>query len=264
MPQGAILGRPMTYDITSPSNDRIRRLVRLRERRHRDAEGVFVVEGSRLVERALAAGMEPIEVYTDRSLDLPGFERAVTVDPTALDRASYRNRSEGLIAVFEQLDLSLNRLGSPGSLVLAAEAIEKPGNLGAMLRTADAVGADAFVAVGSTIDPFNPNVLRASTGALFSVAIAVCELVEFLDWLDRVELVAAVPGSPIPYWADDLTGDTALIVGSEDAGLSEEAVEAARRTVSIPMAGITDSLNASVSLALLAYEAVRQRATGDT
>jgi TrmH family RNA methyltransferase len=261
MQPGAILASPMTYQITSPSNERIRRLMRLRERRHRDEEGVFILEGRRLLERAIASGRQPTEVYSDGTITQPWTEDVITVDPATLDRASYRRRSEGVIAVFEQFDVQLTGLGSPGSLTLAAEAIEKPGNLGAMLRTADAVGADAFVAIGSTIDPFNPNVLRASTGALFTVPIAVSELGEFIDWLGQVELVAAVPGSPSPYWDADLAGDTALIVGSEAVGLSEAAIEAAAHKVSIPMGGVTDSLNASVSLALLAYEAVRQRFT---
>lgn len=262
MPSGAILASPMTHDITSPSNDRIRRLVRLRDRGHRDSEGVFVVEGARLVKRALASGLEPIEVYTDGSIELPEVDHVVTVAPEALDRASYRKRSQGLIVVFEQFPLDLGRLGTPGSLTLAAEAIEKPGNLGAMLRTADAAGADAFVAVGATVDPFNPNVLRASTGALFTVPVALCELDDLTGWLGDVELVAAVPHAPTPYWGGDLRRDVAIIVGTEDAGLSDAVIEAASRTVSIPMAGTADSLNASVSLALLAYEALRQRSAG--
>lgn len=254
----------MTFDVTSASNERIKRLIRLRERKHREEEGVFLVEGARLVERALETGLEPLEIYADGSVPVPNTDRLVTVEPTALDRASYRRRSEGVIAVFDQFPLPLDRL-RPGvdPLVLVAEAIEKPGNLGAMLRTADATGASALIAIGRGVDPFNPNVIRASTGALFTVPLAICLLPELVSWLSAiaVPLVVATPDAASPYWDHDLAGGTALMVGAEKEGLSSEALQAAAHAVSIPMSGSSDSLNASVSLALLAYEAVRQRST---
>jgi len=245
------------FEITSPSNDRIRRLVGLRDRRRRESEGVFLVEGLRLIKRAVRSGLEPVELYTDLSVDVSEFGDAVTVAPKAMDRASYRHTSQGVIAVFEQFPLDIGRL-DPGGLVLAAEAVEKPGNLGAMLRTADAVGAAAMVAVGA-VDPFNPNVIRASTGALFSVPVAVCDLEAFVDWLGAVPLVATAPDAPLPYWDHDFALPAAIMVGAEDAGLSEAARAAASAVVSIPMKGLADSLNASVSLALPAYEAIRRQ-----
>lgn len=249
------------FDITSPSNERIKRLVRLRDRRHRDDQGAFLIEGPRLVERALAAGFPPDEVYLDGSVVYSGPGEVVTVDPEALARASYRNRSQGVIAVLPHFRTDLSITVPAQALVLMAEGIEKPGNLGAMLRTADAVGADAMIAVGEGVDPFNPNVVRASLGALFTVPLAVTTLQPLAGWTtaNGLEIVAASPDAPTPYWEADLTGSVAVLIGSEAFGLTDEALEMAGATVSIPMRGAGDSLNASVSLALLAYEAVRQR-----
>ena len=252
-------------ELTSTSNPRIKRLIGLKTRESRDREGAFLVEGARHLERALAAGQTPIEVYYvpghfDPS-DIPGVE-AHSCSDAALSRASYRGSHDGLIAVFRQFDHELDRI-QPGSppLLLLAEGLEKPGNLGAILRTADAVSADAVVAIGDSIDVFNPNVVRASTGALFTVPVAVAELAPALDWLSGrgIELIAASPDGADTYWSADLSGPCALVVGSESDGLSAGARDAADRLVRIPMHGMTDSLNASVSMALLAYEALRQR-----
>ncbi len=252
-------------ELTSTSNPRIKRLIGLKQRERRDQEGAFLVEGARHLERALAAGQTPIEIYYvpghfDPS-DLPGVE-AHSCSEAALSRASYRGNHDGVIAVFRQFEHGLDRI-HPGSspLLLLAEGLEKPGNLGAILRTADAVSADAVVALGGPIDVFNPNVVRASTGALFTVPVAVAELAPTVDWLSGlgIELIAASPDGAAAYWSVNLTGPCALVVGSESEGLSAEARDAADQVVQIPMHGMTDSLNASVSLALLAYEALRQR-----
>ena len=255
------------YDISSPANEKIKRLVRLRDRKHRDAEGVFVVEGNRNLGRALAAGLTPIEVYADpesESLSDLEWSSVTTVHRQALARASYRQQSEGIIAVFEQFATDLGRIevGDP-PLILVVEGIEKPGNLGAMLRTADAVGADALVATGTAVDPFNPNVVRASTGALFTIPLVCSLFEEFEAWRTSgdIGLIAASPESSIPVWDVDLTRSTAIMVGAEHIGLSREAKSAADSLVSVPMAGGVDSLNASASLAVLAFEAVRQRST---
>ncbi|MGH8871837.1 MAG: TrmH family RNA methyltransferase [Acidimicrobiia bacterium] len=261
---------PMGADITSTSNPRIKRLVGLRDRRERDRESVFVVEGIRDLERALAQGLSPLELYYDPSLfAAPPHPAALeaTVTSEALDRASYRGRSQGLIAVFGQPDVTLHRLSpGPEPLILLVEAIEKPGNLGALLRTADAVGADALITADPATDPFSHNVIRASTGAIFSVSLAVTDLETAVGWLRRreVRIVAADPGADDELWAADLTGACALLVGSEHAGLTEAARSAATTTVSIPMHGTTDSLNVSVSMAILAYEALRQRGQQDS
>lgn len=250
------------FDITSTSNPRIKRLVGLRDRGPRDEEGVFVVEGPRQLERAIAAGLDPLEVYLDGTYPYSGPGQVATVDPETLARASYRSRSQGVLAVLPQFAVDLDPIPiASHPLVLVAEAIEKPGNLGAMLRTSDATRADLFVAVGAGVDPFNPNVVRASQGALFTVPLAVTDLDGLGAWLGEHEIdaVAADPSSRTPYWELDLTGRVAIVVGAEADGLSDGARQLARKTASIPMGGAGDSLNASVSLALFAYEALRQR-----
>jgi TrmH family RNA methyltransferase len=250
-------------EITSTSNERIKWLIRLRDRRHRDAEDVFVIEGRRLFDRALAAGLEPMATFATEEEALDG---AVTVAPEVLDRASYRQRSEGIIGVFRQFSVELDRLAlSPGGLVLVAEGIEKPGNLGAMLRTAGAAGADAVVAVGERVDPFNPNVLRSSTGAVFSMPLAVADWDTAEPWLGehQLSIVAASPDASVSLWDADLSGPVAVVIGSEDRGLSDRALAMAAATVAIPHAlGATDSLNASVAAGIVLFEAVRQRGGG--
>lgn len=251
--------------ITSASNPRIKRLSALRDRRARDLESVFVVEGTRDLDRALAAGLRPLEVYYDPAL-FPGPPHAaateVSVVAGALDRVSYRGRSQGVIAVFDQFEVSLEHLAPrPNPLFLMAESIEKPGNLGALLRTADAVGATALIAADPETDPFGPNVLRASTGAIFSVPFAVSGLDKAVAWAhdQQARIVAADPAAPDLLWDADLTGPCALLVGAEHSGLTEAARTAADALVAIPMSGKTDSLNVSVAMAVLAYEALRQR-----
>jgi TrmH family RNA methyltransferase len=252
-------------EITSVSNPRIKRLVALRDRHERDLESVFVVEGIRELERAVEAGMRPLEIYYDPGR-FPGpphpAQIEVSVAPQALDRASYRARSNGLIAVFARLDLSLERLTPPpGPLYLVAESIEKPGNLGALLRIADAVGAAGLIVTDTGTDPYNPNVIRSSTGALFTVPLAVATLDQTMTWLrgQDIRICAADPGADETLWDTDLTMPCALLAGSEHAGLSEAARAAADSLVRIPMLGTVDSLNVSVSMALLAYETLRQR-----
>ncbi|HEX6947187.1 MAG TPA: RNA methyltransferase [Acidimicrobiia bacterium] len=251
----------MDYEITSAANPRMKRLARLC--RGDREEGLFAVEGRRLVERALHAGFAPEEVYGDGTVEIDGLD-PVPVAPGVLDRVSYRDRSEGVVAVFRRRASGLDRvtLGDP-ALVLLAENLEKPGNLGAILRTADAVGADAVVTVPGEIDVFNPNAIRASTGAVFTVPVAAATVGEAKEWLDGhdITLVAADPMAPRSLWDTDLTGPVALMVGAEDVGLTDEARQTADILVSIPMAGTVDSLNASVSMALLAYEALRQRSS---
>lgn len=251
----------MHAQISSAANPTMKRLARLAKRRDRDEEGVFVVEGERLITRAIAAGLAPVEVYGDGSVDLPGVGMTL-VRPEVLDRVSYRSRSEGVVAVFRQEASTLDEVltGHP-ALVLVAENLEKPGNLGAILRTADAVGADAVATVPPGIDRFNPNAIRASTGACFTVPTVGVDIVELRAWLDRrgIVLVAADPSAGEAMWEVDLTVPVALMVGAEDEGLSDAAHASADMLVTIPMAGSVDSLNTSVAMALLAYETHRQR-----
>jgi len=253
-------------DITSPANERIKWLARLRERRHRDREGLFVVEGPRLYSRAIQAGLAPRVTFVSDDV-LATVGETVTVDPAALDKASYRDRSEGLIAVFPQVATGIERIEPETSpLILVAEDIEKPGNLGAMMRTAAAAGADGLIAVGSTVDPFNPNSVRASTGAVFDLDLAISSWDETGPWLEErgFAVIGASPDGNVPFWSVDLTGPLAVVIGAEDTGLSERAVAMATQIVVIPQSeeGVVDSLNASVAAAVLLFEAVRQRTVG--
>ncbi|MFQ5522730.1 MAG: TrmH family RNA methyltransferase [Acidimicrobiia bacterium] len=251
-----------SFEVTSTANPRIKRLIRLREdRRFRHRKGLFIIEGPRLLARAIEAGFEPEEVYWDGSTPIPWNGPSILVEPSVLDRASYRRKSEGVIAVLPQFPTGLDSLPPSPTFLLGAENLEKPGNLGAMLRTADAVGAEGFVVVGAGVDPFNPNAIRASTGALLTVPLALCTLEELVGWLsDRdIELIAATPDADKTVWEVDLTRPCLLLVGAEDQGLTAAARTAARALVSVPMAGSVDSLNASVTLAVMAYEAARQR-----
>jgi TrmH family RNA methyltransferase len=251
-------------DITSTANPRVRRLIGLRKRENRDRDGLFLVEGAD-IDRAVVAGLAPVEVYYDpaRFSSPPHAAEAVfSVEAAALDRASYRADSSGVIAVFPKFSLSIERLAmGPDPLLIVLEAIEKPGNLGAVLRTADAVGADAVIAADPGTDAFNPNVIRASLGALFSVPVATTDVGTALEWLRArgIRIAGADPSGPIGMWEADLTGPCAIAIGSEHEGLSDAVRMAADDLVSIPMMGSTNSLNASVSAALLAYEALRQR-----
>ena len=222
-----------------------------------------MVEGDRLYQRALDSGLIPIVTFVADQVDVETTGETVTVDPLALDKASYRQQSEGVIGVFPQLDTSLWSLPSAGEpLILVAEDVEKPGNLGAMLRSAAAAGADALVTVGAGVDPHNPNVVRSSTGALFEVPLAVSDWDDLEDWLTRrqIRAVCASPAATDVVWDADLSGRLALVVGSEDEGLSARALTLADQIVLIPQANAAvDSLNVSVAAAILLFEARRQR-----
>lgn len=248
-------------DIESGANERIKRLVRLRQRRHRAAEGVFVVEGDE-IESAVATGLTPIEIYRPEShgSDIPAKQTFIC-SGRALRKASYLSDPAAVIGVFARFTRGLDDLTckDPGFVVIA-ENLEKPGNFGAILRTSAAAGVDALVATGD-IDPFNPNVIRASRGAVFSVQFVITNIQSALAWSRAAELqiVAAAPDAGRPPWAIDFTVATALLVGAEDRGLTPETIAGADVTTTIPMRGSVDSLNVSVSMAMLAYEVIRQR-----
>lgn len=251
------------FEITSVKNERIKRLSRLRDRRHRDSEGVFVVEGPRLFTRALSWGLLPLEIYTDGSLSELPAGNVTFVESSVLDGVSYRRASQGLIAVFPQFHDELPDLElSSQPVIVVADSIEKPGNLGAMARIIAAVGADAMFITGGKTDRFNPNALRASTGAVLSLPIVDADLDLVHQWLvdAAIPLVALTPDAPTAIWDDDFTGPCALLVGPEDLGIGSAALDLCDRAVSIPMTGgVVDSLNASVALGVALFEVARQR-----
>jgi TrmH family RNA methyltransferase len=243
--------------ITSPENPRVKDVLRLRKARERRRDGRFIAEGLREVERALAAGLVPHAIYVAPEL-LPDWTgpAADEVSARVLGRMAYRGEPEGLLGVF---DAPERELPVGATLVLVAVRIEKPGNLGAMARSADAAGADALLVAGPNFDPWNPNAIRASTGAVFTLPIVEVTRDEIAAL--PLEKIAAVLGSSKAHTEVDYTGRTAFLIGAEDAGLDETWRDLADAEVSIPMKGAAaDSLNASTAAAVLLFEAVRQRA----
>jgi TrmH family RNA methyltransferase len=243
--------------ITSVDNPRVKEVLRLRRSRDRRQTGLFVVEGSREVERARAAGLRFHATYVapELSPDVAALPDAEPVSARVLRHMAYRTEPEGVVAVVES---PTHELPATPTLLLVAVGVEKPGNLGAMARSADAAGADALLVADGSFDPWNPNAVRASTGAVFTLPIVASSLDELRAL--PLQRVAAVVGASTVYTDVDLRVPTALIVGAEDAGLDANWRAAADLTVSIPVKGAAaDSLNASAAAAVLLFEAVRQR-----
>jgi TrmH family RNA methyltransferase len=260
--------------ITSTANPRLKGLVRLRDRRERDRSGLFLIEGYRELRRALDGGISLAEVWCCPDLYLGENEAAlvaaargsgaeiVEVAEAPFRKASYRDRPEGLLAVARQFPTGLDHLAlGPAPLLLVVEGIEKPGNLGTMMRTAEAAGAAALIVCDPTTDPFNPNVVRASLGTLFSLPLAVADTPGAIAWLHQrdIRTVATTPAATRPHWEADLTGAVAVVVGSEQYGLSAVWLQGATEQVLIPMPGTVDSLNAAMAAGIVLFEAVRQR-----
>ncbi len=260
--------------ITSTANPKVRHLVELRKRRVRDAEGVTLVEGHAELVLALDAGVRVRTLYCcvdlvtdpDRlALAENLAARAVPVvrlGRAAFAKASYRESPDGWLAVVPNPERALSALTlRDHPLVLVAESVEKPGNLGAMLRTAEAAGVDAVVAASPMTDWGNPNVVRASKGTVFAVPVASAPTAEVVDWLRAagVTIVVAAPGADRILTDVDLTGGVAVVVGAEHDGVSDEWLEVADAPTRIPMAGRVNSLNVAASAAVVLFEAVRQR-----
>lgn len=260
--------------ITSAQNPAVKHLVKLRDRRTRDAEGVTLLEGYRELTRADEYGMKLSEVYfsPEHFLGVNEFSllerfaaagiKVVRLAPHLLEKITYRDRPEGLLAVaaVRRHDLELlPEFASP--LYLVAETIEKPGNLGSMLRSADAAGADALIVCEKKTDLYNPNVIRASTGAIFSVPVGVCDNASALAYLRarKVKILAATPHTDFTYTEVDLTQPVAVVVGAEQTGLTDFWMDQADLKVKIPMLGKIDSLNVAAAATILLYEAARQR-----
>jgi RNA methyltransferase, TrmH family len=269
--------RPGDLEITSPVNPRIKQLVSLRRRRDRERAGVTLVEGLAEVRLALDAGVRPQALYYCPELsgqddhDLTGGAAArgaevIRVTRAVFEKISYREGPDGWLAVVPAIQTSLDRLDLPADpLVLVCAGLEKPGNLGAILRTADAAGVAAVVAADPVTDWGNPNVVRASKGTVFCVPVASGTSPAVIDWIAAtgLKVVAATPQASQLVTEADLTGPIAIAVGAEQTGLTADWLERADLRVRIPMFGRADSLNVSTSAAIITYEAVRQR-TGVT
>ncbi|MDX1377682.1 MAG: RNA methyltransferase [Anaerolineales bacterium] len=254
-------------DITSLQNPRVKHIVKLREdKRQRQKDGLLLVEGFSEIQLAASAGHKPQTLLTapelvSNQLNISAAE-ALTVSRAVFEKMSYRHNPDGWLAVFPIPRTSLDDLTlSDIPLVVVAESIEKPGNLGAILRTADAAQVDALLVCDPRVDVWNPNVVRASRGTLFSVPVVECDNASVLAWLKtrKIRIIAATPSADKVYSDIDLRGPIAIAVGTEAAGLSSDWLSNADVKVSIPMMGKVNSLNVSVSTALIVYETVRQR-----
>jgi TrmH family RNA methyltransferase len=270
--------------ISSASNPRLKSLLGLRRRRTREETGRTLVEGYEEIGLALSAGVRPGTVYVCEELfspagragsqdighqtDLLGRLRhdrveVVHLSRSAFEKVSYREGPDGLLAVVDRIGVSLGdlRVDGPDHLTLLSQGVEKPGNLGAMLRTADAAGVDAVVAADPVTDWGNPNVVRASKGTVFAVPAASATTAEALDWIaaHEIRLVVTTPETDLMHTDVDYTGRVAIAVGSEKHGADRTLLDAATHRVRIPMHGKANSLNVAASAAIVLYEAVRQR-----
>jgi TrmH family RNA methyltransferase len=251
--------------ITSVQNARIKHVVALQQKSSlRREEGLFVVEGQREIEHCIACGYEIVELFVLDGLDVERDHFVVT--PQVYEKMAYRGSTEGVIAVAKCKDHTLSTLNYQLStknnpLVVVLESVEKPGNLGAILRTAEAAGIDALIVCDPLTDLYNPNVIRASIGGVFSVPTVVCNSKECIAFLKehQIRILTAQLQDSYEYYDYDMRHATAIVMGTESTGLTNIWREAADAHIRIPMLGRLDSLNVSVSAAILMYEAVRQR-----
>ncbi|HWB08767.1 MAG TPA: TrmH family RNA methyltransferase [Pirellulales bacterium] len=260
--------------ITSLHNPRVKEAAKLRQRRDRDKQGRFLIDGARELGRAISAGVELVEAFVceslcqsseaRRTLDLIERSAAVVlpVAPAVFARLAFGERAEGVLGVAATPRRSLAELALPSNpLVAVVEDVEKPGNLGAILRTADAAGVSAVVAVGGGTDLYNPNVIRASLGTVFTLPVCAASAEETLDFLRQrgVPVYAARLDGRLAYTEAALDQPAAIVLGSETSGLSEIWRGDDIVGLKLPMLGTADSLNVSAAAAVLFYEALRQR-----
>ncbi|MCR5326369.1 MAG: RNA methyltransferase [Bacteroidales bacterium] len=259
---------PGTELITSAQNPKIKRLLALqKDSSLRREEGLFVVEGARELRHCIDSGFEIDTVFICKDLfhSYVSAPKVFEVSREVYEKVAYRGGTEGVIAEVRVKERKLEELELPeGALVVVLESVEKPGNLGAVLRSADAAGADAVLVCDPLTDLWNPNLIRASIGAVFTVPVVACaseEAIAFLKGRGIRILTAQLQDSEL-YYDCDMRCGTALVLGTESTGLSDRWREAADAHIRIPMLGSLDSLNVSVSAAILLFEAVRQRQGG--
>ena len=258
--------------ITSAQNPKIKDLLALQEKsKERRKKGLFVVEGRRELLHCVEAGYRPHTVFFCPDIISSGdFDEIadkcdcnyIEVPQHLYDKVAYRGGTEGVIAELHCKDMTLDALNlKENPLVIVLEAVEKPGNLGAVLRSADASGVDAVIVCDPLTDMYNPNLIRSSIGAIFTVPAATATSEDTIKWLkDRnIKIYTAQLQDSEWYYDTDMKGGTAIVMGTEATGLTTAWRKAADAHIKIPMLGKLDSLNVSVSAAILMFEAVRQR-----
>jgi len=236
------------------------------DKKQRQQDGLMLVEGYDEISLALAAGYVPRTLFiapelVHRQIEDVAAEK-LTVSSTVFEKMSYRENPDGWLGVFPIPRVSLDDLRlSESPLIIVAESVEKPGNLGAILRTADAAGVDAVLVCDPRVDSYSPNVVRASRGTIFTVPVVETKSTQALVWLQRrgIRVLAATPSAEAEFTSQDLRSPVAVAVGTEDEGLSEFWMSQADVHVKIPMMGKVNSLNVSIATALIIYEALRQR-----
>ncbi len=260
--------------IESLQNPLVKQWAQLLEKpRSRRASGEFIIEGEREISLAIAGGYRVRTLIFDPSVgDVARISQmapsadTVSVGRDVYRKLAYRESTEGVMAVAQSRPHGLENLElPPNPLILVAEAPEKPGNIGALLRTADAAGVDGVIIADISGDLYNPNVIRSSVGCVFTTRIAVATSHEAIAFLKQrhIAIFAAALQNAVPYLNANFTGSCAIAVGTEATGLSHAWREAARQTVIIPMAGVIDSMNVSVAAAVLIFEARRQRSINE-
>ncbi len=260
-------------EINSLQNPAIKNIIKLSKKKEREQQQRFLIEGGRELSLALQNNYSIEKIYLFRSLFVQcdyrdilqsvSAENIVEISQPVFEKIAYRENSDGIVAVAKpKTKSSLQNIHLSGNpFVIVLEAIEKPGNLGAILRTADAAGIDAVVVCDPQTDLFNPNVVRSSVGTLFSVQTAVCTSQEALDWLssNKISIYAAELQTSEFYHHIDFKKPSAIVMGTEAEGLTDFWLQHAHKRIKIPMRGKIDSLNVSVSTAVLTFEAMRQR-----
>jgi len=255
--------------ITSPQNPLIKKAYALREARDRREQGMTVIDGAREIRRALEAGLSLDKIFYVKGHQEDLLEEltvrkieCIEVSDKILEKLAYGERHEGLIALARTPVRTLSSLKlSDQPLVVVLESLEKPGNLGAVLRTCDGAGVEAVLVCDPKTDLYNPNVIRSSTGVIFSLPVVCAGFEEVASFLraKKIKICAAAPAAQKLYSQADFKGSWALVLGREDQGLSNGWLSLADLKVRIPMNGKADSLNVSVSAAIILYEALRQR-----
>jgi TrmH family RNA methyltransferase len=263
----------MQKTIQSVQNSYIKELFQLKEKsRVRKKTGLFLIEGFREISLAIKGSFEITTVLFDNTiisidqlseLNLAKNTEIIEISKEVYKKIAYRATTEGVIAVAKYKSSKLEKLKfkTKNPLILVAEAPEKPGNIGALLRTADAAGIDAVLIANPKTDIFNPNIVRSSVGCVFTTQIAEGSSSEIIAFLKRqqVSIYSAALTASVSYETIDYKKPSAIIVGTESTGLSNEWLENSTQNIKIPMNGIIDSLNVSVSAAIIIYEAIRQR-----
>ena len=254
--------------ITSLQNPKIKNLLKLQKPQERKSQGIFIVEGLKEVQMAIQAGYLPDTLYF---FAMPHVQvknifshfKVYEISQNVFEKLAYREGSDGVLATFKSKNLTLDDVQlSSNPLVLVLESVEKPGNLGAILRTADAAKVDAVLVCDARTDIFNPNVVRSSVGCLFTNQIVTCSNEQAFHWLKKHEILvysAALAADAKAYHEIDYTKASAIVMGTEAVGLSDFWMSQCDQKIIIPMLGKNDSLNVSVSAAIIVFEAKRQR-----